>query len=336
MAAYNAERFLAEAVDSVLNQSAADFELIVTDDGSTDATAAILADYQRRDARVKVVTQANAGPAAARNTAITESAGDFVAVMDADDIAHPKRLEMQREFLRENSECAAVSCRCELIDESGNLLKKQSPRSPLQTPGRPLQELLQQPPRINQTTMLRVDRVGRGPLYRPWFRGVLEDFDCSLRFAERHASAYLNDPPLYQYRQYRAHGGNVMSTDPVLCWHYWCAAALSAHCRRGGGDDPVDAAAMDESPPRSLLSAVAALPSPVRAACIKNARHWCRRLLANGNADGAEQIVSDATEIAGGDLPALRQMLFGVMFYALRARCWRLAGRLLASLGGRR
>ena len=74
--------------------------------------------------------------------------------------------------------------------------------------------------RVNQTAMLRVSRVyselGRDALYRPWFRGVLEDFDLSLRIAEHHPTAHINDPPLYRYRQYPAQAANLMSKNPVM------------------------------------------------------------------------------------------------------------------------
>ena len=162
MAAYNAEAHLRTAVESILNQSFTDLELIVVNDGSSDATADILSHYAQRDLRVNVVNQDNAGIAMARNVGIARSRAELVAIMDSDDIAHPRRLEMQRDFLLENPECAAVCCRCELIDERGNPIKKQRPRERLQAPGLPLEELLRAQTRVNQTAMLRIAAVGRG------------------------------------------------------------------------------------------------------------------------------------------------------------------------------
>jgi glycosyltransferase involved in cell wall biosynthesis len=82
MPCFNGEAFLAEAVDSVLGQTFQDFELIVVDDGSTDRSAEILEGY---GARIRVIRQQNRGVSAARNAGVAESAGDFIAFLDADD-----------------------------------------------------------------------------------------------------------------------------------------------------------------------------------------------------------------------------------------------------------
>ena len=343
MAAYNAQAHLAAAVESILAQTFADFELIVVDDGSTDATADILLSYAQRDSRVKVLNQANAGPAAARNAGIAGSKAEFVAIMDSDDLAHPHRLAMQRDFLLDNPDCATVACRCELIDGRDKLIKTQSPSIPLLAPGLPLAKLLRRQMRINQrvnqTAMLRVKSLGRGALYRPWFRGVLEDFDLSLRIAEHHPTAHINDPPLYRYRQYPAQAANLMSKNPVMLWHYWCAAVLSAYYRRSGDQDPINETT--PAAPGAFVAKLASLPKPIRDACIKNARHWCRRMLKQGTTAGVGQIIGELTALATcrNDFAMLRKVVLGVMFYALCAGQWRLnarlAGDLLASLRGK-
>lgn len=91
---YNGERFLAEAVDSVLAQSRPELELVAIDDGSTDASADILADYAARDPRVVVITQANAGVTAARNAGIAASRGNYIAFLDQDDRWMPDTLAL--------------------------------------------------------------------------------------------------------------------------------------------------------------------------------------------------------------------------------------------------
>ncbi len=338
MAAYNAERHLAAAVESILGQTFADFELIAVNDGSTDATAALLADYASRDARVKIITQDNAGLAAARNAAIAQSRSDFIAIMDADDRAHPQRLEKQFTFLRENPAYTAVSCRCELVDEQGRTMKAQRPRNAAQASGLPVEELLRRQILVNQTAMIRLSSLGwPGELYRPWFR-VLEDLDLSLRIAENHKVAHLNGQPLYQYRQHPAQAANLMSKNPVMFWHYWCAAALSAHCRRTGGDDPINGLSASDAAPQSFLPALAVLPHPIKAACIKNARHWCRRLFKQGTragtGDEVERIIGELAALSTGrdDARVFRKVLLGVMFYALRAGRWRMSSRLAGYL----
>jgi glycosyltransferase involved in cell wall biosynthesis len=84
--AYNAERFIARTLQSVIAQSYAHFEVWVVDDGSTDQTAAIAREIAQQDPRVKILVQANAGVAAARNLAIQQANGDWIAPIDADDL----------------------------------------------------------------------------------------------------------------------------------------------------------------------------------------------------------------------------------------------------------
>jgi glycosyltransferase involved in cell wall biosynthesis len=88
---YNGEKYLAEALESIFRQTLAAFEVIVVDDGSTDSTPSVAG----RDARVKYLRQANAGPSAARNHGIRESSGELLAFLDADDLWHPEKLERQ-------------------------------------------------------------------------------------------------------------------------------------------------------------------------------------------------------------------------------------------------
>ncbi len=97
--AYNAEGTLRATLDSVLNQSHAALEIIVVDDGSTDATEAIARDLARLDPRLSVITTPNRGVAAARNTGTAASRADYVAPLDADDLWHPEKIARQLEVI---------------------------------------------------------------------------------------------------------------------------------------------------------------------------------------------------------------------------------------------
>ena len=105
---YNGEAFLAEALESVLTQDFTDFEVVVVDDGSTDGTAGILADHAARDPRIKVIAQPNGGIVSALNTGLARCRGEFVARMDADDVALPHRLSFQVAWLDAHPGCVLV------------------------------------------------------------------------------------------------------------------------------------------------------------------------------------------------------------------------------------
>jgi GT2 family glycosyltransferase len=106
MPAYNAARFLAEAVESVLRQTFSDLELLIVDDGSLDDTLAIARRLAALDARLNVVATANGGPAAARNAALRIARGDFIALLDSDDVIDQQYLSKQLAVLRA---CPAAS-----------------------------------------------------------------------------------------------------------------------------------------------------------------------------------------------------------------------------------
>ena len=107
--AYNAESYIGEAISSALAQTFSAFELIVVDDGSTDRTSAVAEEYARRDARVHVIRQTNGGTAKARNTAISASRGDYVALLDSDDRWMPDFLEVTFTTLSTHPELDVVS-----------------------------------------------------------------------------------------------------------------------------------------------------------------------------------------------------------------------------------
>jgi glycosyltransferase involved in cell wall biosynthesis len=107
---YNAPHYLLETLQTVLDQAFTDFEVVIVNDGSTDDTLARVAPVARRDGRVRVVTQANAGIGAARNRGIDESRGKYVALLDHDDLWRPGKLAAQAAFMEANPACAACSC----------------------------------------------------------------------------------------------------------------------------------------------------------------------------------------------------------------------------------
>jgi len=118
MSVYNAERYLREAIESILNQTFTDFEFIIINDGSTDNSLEIIRSYN--DERIKIINQSNMGLAKALNNGIKIAKGKYIARMDADDISMPERLEIQYDFMENHPECVAVGSNAEIIDIDGN------------------------------------------------------------------------------------------------------------------------------------------------------------------------------------------------------------------------
>jgi len=123
---WNGESFLKAAIESILQQTLSAFELIVIDDGSTDASAAIAEEFARDDDRVRVLRRAHEGLSAALNAGIAEARGEYVARMDADDISVPHRLHDQVAYLDAHPACVAAGAWIEVIDETGQLLGRKT------------------------------------------------------------------------------------------------------------------------------------------------------------------------------------------------------------------
>jgi len=121
MPSYNADKFIADAIESVLNQTYAYWELIVVDDGSLDHTNEIVEAYAKQDSRISLIKlKQNSGPAKARNKAIKEAKGRYIAFLDADDLWLPEKLKKQIMFMHKNNLSFTYSS-YHLIDEHGHM-----------------------------------------------------------------------------------------------------------------------------------------------------------------------------------------------------------------------
>lgn len=201
MSVRNGEAYLREAVDSILNQSFADFEFIIVNDGSTDATEAILAEYAQ-DERVRICGQAQLGLIASLNRGCSLARGKYIARMDADDVAVQDRLLRQYSFLEDNSKVGAVGGATEIINVSGECLKifrypttDNEIRSALFRGGCPL---------CHPAVMMRADAYAAAGGYRKLIVDA-EDYDLWLRIADRFLLANLGDVVL----KYRRHAAQV-------------------------------------------------------------------------------------------------------------------------------
>lgn len=116
---FNCARYVERAIDSVLNQTYRDYEIIVVDDGSTDKTADIIRRYGEN---VRYFYQSNAGVSAARNRGLTASTGEFVAYLDADDLWYSQKLDRQIAFLDAHAECGLLHSDVTVINEKDEVI----------------------------------------------------------------------------------------------------------------------------------------------------------------------------------------------------------------------
>ena len=129
------EPYLDAAIASIVGQSYSDFEFIIRDDGSRDGTRDIVRAWSARDSRIRLFESATSlGPAGSANWVVEQSSGSIVARMDGDDIAHPDRLRLQMEALRNHPEACLVGSLWEGIDDRGRRVRPRD-RWPLANPG---------------------------------------------------------------------------------------------------------------------------------------------------------------------------------------------------------
>ena len=121
MACYNAERYIADAINSIRNQSFGDFEFIIVNDGSTDGTLRIIEKIAREDSRIRIIrSERNQGISATVNRGLREARAEWVALMDDDDISYPDRLEKQLDYLGREKNVVCVGAFPLMVDDRRN------------------------------------------------------------------------------------------------------------------------------------------------------------------------------------------------------------------------
>ena len=120
MPAYNAAKYIGEAISSVLGQSFTDFELLIVNDGSADDTVKIVKSF--KDPRIVLISQANKGVSSALNLGLTYSRAPYIARFDADDICYPDRLKIQYDFITAYPEYSVVGSAADYVDADGHFI----------------------------------------------------------------------------------------------------------------------------------------------------------------------------------------------------------------------
>jgi glycosyltransferase involved in cell wall biosynthesis len=180
----NEERYLPAALRSIAAQTLADWELVAVDDGSTDATPAILAEAAGRDPRIRVLRPAERGLVPALNAGLAACRGDLVARMDGDDIAHPRRLAEQSAFLAAEPQVGLVATVFRHFPRNGlrvGMLAYEAWQNALSTHEAVLADLFVESPFVHPSVMFRREAVLAVGGYRDL--GWAEDYDLWLRLA---------------------------------------------------------------------------------------------------------------------------------------------------------
>jgi len=224
LAAYNAERYLRSAVDSILAQTFSDFEFIVIDDGSADRTKQIIESFN--DPRIRLISRPNKGLTPSLNEALHLAQGEFIARMDADDLSTSRRFEIQVDFLRSHPDVVLLGGAYDLIDGAGRYLTTITPPTDDAT----LQEhaLSGRTPICHPLAMMRRNAMLQAGGYDDSFT-VAQDLDLWLKLGEVGTLAAVKDVLL----QYRQHEESVSEKKQELQVANMRRACESAYVRRG-------------------------------------------------------------------------------------------------------
>jgi len=198
MAVFNGGKYIKEAIKSILTQNFTDFELLIVNDGSTDNTLDIIAEFN--DPRIRLLhNEGNKGLTYTRNRGLREAKGKYFAVLDSDDIAMPSRLKIQVTFMNANPDIAICGGQAIFIDANSKEIKGyEVPVSNNLSHQLVLHNIF-----INSTLMIKTAVMKELGGYREM--SPAEDYDLSFRIALKHQVANLSDKLV----AYREHGNNT-------------------------------------------------------------------------------------------------------------------------------
>jgi hypothetical protein len=232
MSVYNGERFLEEAIDSILGQSFENLEFVIVDDGSYDRSSEMLEAYRKQDRRVKIVRQKNRGLIESLNRGCELAQGKYVARMDADDVSIKDRLKWQIAFMEEHPIVGVLGGAVEFIDTEGKVLDDCILPASDQAVRR---ALMRNCVIVHPTVLMRRDVVISVGGYRKCVVDA-EDYDLWLRVAERSQLANLERIVLKR----RRHAQQISVSKRRQQVFSMLAAQEAAYSRKRGIGDPLD------------------------------------------------------------------------------------------------
>jgi len=228
MTAFNEEKFIGNAVESLMKQTFEDFELLLFDDGSTDGTRRVVEQFE--DPRIKLHGGTNQGQTTCLAEGVEMAEAPLIARLDADDMAMPHRLGTQVTFLERNPRCAMVGSEAVVLDERGSEMCV----CPVPATEEEIRETM--PSRccfLHSTVMFRRDAVMEVGNYRPLFR-YAQDYDLWLRLGEHYPLANIGEPLVY--RRLKIQSPSVSNLHVQERYAYW-AREFAAQRKECGQDD---------------------------------------------------------------------------------------------------
>ena len=196
MPAYNAEKYISEAIESILGQTFENFELIIIDDGSTDDTLRIINKYSQADERIAVLkNDRNLGVSRTTNKGIEVARGKYIAIMNADDVSLPERLEKEFRFLEENPEVGIVGGTMLVVSAGGRVL---GDRRYYIRDEEIRKHIFRFSPFSHPTVMIRKAVLEKSGLYDPYYKSA-GDYELYFRIGMHAKFANLKDR-LVRYR----------------------------------------------------------------------------------------------------------------------------------------
>jgi len=190
---YNAQLYIEDAVNSILNQTLTDFDLIVIDDGSTDNSLKILTELASHDARIVLISRENRGLIETLNQAISMVKTDYIARMDADDISLPERLEKQLWYMKKNPELAILGTSYRYMDEHGEVTTK---RNTFNKHEDIKASFYFSNPIAHPSVMINYKLLGAEYVYLPEYQ-TIEDLELWYRLSNRYRIENLPDVLLH-------------------------------------------------------------------------------------------------------------------------------------------
>jgi hypothetical protein len=318
MPVHNGERFLLDALVSIRAQTFSDFEFIVVDDGSTDATPRILADYARLDGRLRVHRQDQQGMVPSLNHGCEMARGTYVARMDADDVASPRRFAKQVAFLEYCPQVAVLGAAIMVVDEYDR------PLFPVRYPTTDSsirRALASGTAFAHPVVMMRRDALLTSGGYRTPFDPHAADYDLWLRMSEY--CQFANLPTVLL--RYRFHPGGVSFHNLSQQVLAMVGAETSARMRRLGHPDLL---AQVQTITLDSLLAMGEQRELVLNRVLELSAARCGFLVRVGQTDEALELLLWASTLGGRSLRRRARAKAGVM----RAMAWQRKGSFGRSL----